>query len=73
MNDSSAPVLHTRDERVVNWLTLNRPAAFNTLSAEMLVALQAALDAVIGKSTWQSRPLIRRSPPTRPRFYSICR
>jgi enoyl-CoA hydratase/carnithine racemase len=46
MNDSQAPVLHTRDERGVNWLTLNRPAAFNTLSEEMLAALQAALDAV---------------------------
>ena len=46
MNESSAPVLHTRDERGVNWLTLNRPAAFNTLSEEMLAALQAALDAV---------------------------
>ncbi|MES2241233.1 MAG: enoyl-CoA hydratase [Pseudomonadota bacterium] len=46
MNDSSAPVLHTRDDRGVNWLTLNRPAAFNTLSEEMLAALQAALDAV---------------------------
>ena len=46
MNDSPAPVLHTRDERGVNWLTLNRPAAFNTLSEEMLAALQTALDAV---------------------------
>lgn len=46
MNDSSAPVLHTRDDRGVTWLTLNRPAAFNTLSEEMLAALQAALDAV---------------------------
>ena len=46
MNDSSAPVLHTRDDRGVNRLTLNRPAAFNTLSEEMLAALQAALDAV---------------------------
>ena len=46
MNDSSAPVLHTRDDRGVNWLTLNRPAAFNTMSEEMLAALQAALDAV---------------------------
>ena len=46
MNDSPAPVLHTRDERGVNWLTLNRPAAFNTLSEEMLAALEAALDAV---------------------------
>ncbi|MDO8384866.1 MAG: enoyl-CoA hydratase [Polaromonas sp.] len=46
MNDSPAPVLHTRDDRGVNWLTLNRPAAFKTLSEEMLAALQAALDAV---------------------------
>jgi len=46
MNDFSAPVLHTRDDRGVNWLTLNRPAAFNTLSEEMLAALQTALDAV---------------------------
>lgn len=46
MNDSPAPVLHTRDDRGVNWLTLNRPAAFNTLSEEMLAALQAALDTV---------------------------
>jgi enoyl-CoA hydratase/carnithine racemase len=46
MNDFSAPVLHTRDDRGVNWLTLNRPAAFNTLSEEVLAALQAALDAV---------------------------
>jgi enoyl-CoA hydratase/carnithine racemase len=46
MNDVSAPVLHTRDERGVNWLTLNRPAAFNALSEEMLAALQAALDTV---------------------------
>src|SRR5688572_14899789 len=46
MNDVSAPVLHTRDERGVNWLTLNRPAAFNALSEEILAALQAALDTV---------------------------
>jgi enoyl-CoA hydratase/carnithine racemase len=46
MNDVSAPVLHTRDERGVNWLTLNRPAAFNTLSEEVLAALQAGLDTV---------------------------
>jgi enoyl-CoA hydratase/carnithine racemase len=46
MNDFSAPVLHTRDDRGVNWLTLNRPAAFNTLSEEMLAALQTSLDAV---------------------------
>ncbi len=48
MNDVSASVLHTRDERGVNWLTLNRPATFNTLSEEVLAALQAALDTVAG-------------------------
>jgi enoyl-CoA hydratase/carnithine racemase len=39
-------VLHTRDERGVHRLTLNRADSFNTLSEEMLAALQAALDAV---------------------------
>lgn len=39
-------VLHSRDERGVNRITLNRPDAFNTLSEEMIAALQAALDAV---------------------------
>jgi enoyl-CoA hydratase/carnithine racemase len=48
MNDVSAPVLHTRDERGVNWLTLNRPAGFNTLSEEVVAGLQAALDTVAG-------------------------
>ena len=46
MPNSSAPVLHTRDERGVNRLTLNRADTFNTLSEEMLAALQAALDEV---------------------------
>ena len=45
-SDLSAPLLHTRDGRGVHSLSLNRPAAFNTLSEEMLAALQAALDAV---------------------------
>jgi len=44
--DSSPPALHTRDERGVHTLVLNRPATFNVLSEEMLAALQAALDAV---------------------------
>ncbi len=39
-------MLHTRDERGVNWLTLNRADSFNTLSENMLAALQAALDKV---------------------------
>lgn len=46
MKNSFEPVLHTRDERGVHRLTLNRADSFNTLSEEMLAALQAALDAV---------------------------
>ena len=44
--DLPPAVLHTRDERGVHNLVLNRPATFNALSEEMLAALQAALDAV---------------------------
>ena len=40
------PLLHTRDERGVHTLVLNRPATFNALSEDMLAALQTALDAV---------------------------
>jgi enoyl-CoA hydratase/carnithine racemase len=47
MKNSLDPVLHTRDERGVHRLTLNRADSFNTLSEEMLTALQAALDAVV--------------------------
>ncbi|WP_048441139.1 enoyl-CoA hydratase [Caenimonas sp. SL110] len=39
-------VLYQRDDRGVITLTLNRPANFNSLSEEMLAALQAALDKV---------------------------
>ncbi len=39
-------LLHTRDERGVHTLTMNRPDTFNALSEDMLTALQAALDAV---------------------------
>ncbi len=46
MQSMTDAVLHSRDERGVNRITLNRPDAFNTLSEEMLAALQAALDAV---------------------------
>lgn len=46
LTDTSLPVLHTRDERGVHSLVLNRPATFNALSEEMLAALQSALDAV---------------------------
>ena len=44
--DHSPPVLHGRDGRGVHTLLLNRPAAFNALSEEMLAALQAALDEI---------------------------
>ena len=44
--DQSPPVLHSRDTRGVHTLVLNRPAAFNALSEEMIAALQAALDEV---------------------------
>ena len=40
------PILHTRDERGVHTLTLNRANTFNALSQEMLAALQAALDFI---------------------------
>jgi len=39
-------VLYQRDDRGVVTLTLNRPANFNSLSEEMLAALQASLDRV---------------------------
>ena len=40
------PILHTRDDRGVHTLTLNRANTFNALSEEMLAALQAALDFI---------------------------
>ena len=46
MSTLEPPVIHERDDRGVVTLTLNRPAAFNALSEDMLDALQAALDRV---------------------------
>ena len=40
------PVLHTRDNRGVHTLLLNRATNFNTLSENMISALQTALDFV---------------------------
>ncbi|MBI4987170.1 MAG: enoyl-CoA hydratase [Rhodocyclales bacterium] len=40
------PILLRADAEGVATLTLNRPAQFNSLSEEMLAALQAALDAI---------------------------
>ncbi|MBC7649382.1 MAG: enoyl-CoA hydratase [Vitreoscilla sp.] len=45
------PLLHTRDNRGVHTLTLNRASTFNALSEDMLVALQAALDFVAEDTT----------------------
>lgn len=45
------PVLHTRDDRGVHTLVLNRASTFNALSEDMLVALQAALDFVAYDAT----------------------
>ena len=44
-------VLHTRDDRGVHTLVLNRPKEFNALSADMLTALQAALDFIAQDAT----------------------
>lgn len=45
------PVLHTRDDRGVHTLVLNRASTFNALSEDMLAALQAALDFVMLDAT----------------------
>ncbi len=39
-------LLHTRDDRGVHTLELNRPGTFNALSEDMLAEIQAALDFV---------------------------
>lgn len=46
MNTNEALVLREADARGVVRLTLNRPNAFNSLSEDMLAALQAELDAI---------------------------
>ena len=43
---SPPPVRHTRDNRGVHTLLLNRASTFNVLSQDMLAALQAALDFI---------------------------
>ena len=44
-------LLHSRDDRGVHLLVLNRANTFNALSEEMLSALQAALDAIAMDAT----------------------
>ena len=46
MDKTDALVLRETDERGVVRLTLNRPHAFNSLSEDMLAALQIELDAI---------------------------
>ncbi len=40
------PVLQSRIENGVAWLTMNRPRQFNAISMDMLEAMQAALDVI---------------------------
>ena len=44
-------LLHTRDDRGVHTLVLNRASTYNALSDDMLAALQAALDFISGDAT----------------------
>jgi len=46
IESNPSPLVHSRDDRGVHTLTLDRASSFNALSEEMLTALQAALDAV---------------------------
>jgi enoyl-CoA hydratase/carnithine racemase len=48
---TDAPLLVERDARGVARLTMNRPASFNSLSEEMLGALQSALDQLADDDT----------------------
>ncbi len=45
---TTPPLLHTCDARGVHTLTLNRAANFNTLSEEVLGAMQVAIDGIAG-------------------------
>jgi enoyl-CoA hydratase/carnithine racemase len=48
---TSEPVLLTQVENGVATLTLNRPRQFNAISMDMLIAMQAALDAIAGDAS----------------------
>jgi enoyl-CoA hydratase/carnithine racemase len=45
-HDAGDKVLLRHDEGSIAWLTLNRPAARNALSVELMTALQDAIDAI---------------------------
>ena len=47
-HETSLPILLREDSGGVAKLTLNRPSQFNSLSEEMLIELQSALDAIAG-------------------------
>jgi enoyl-CoA hydratase/carnithine racemase len=46
IESNPSPLVHSRDDRGVHTLTLDRASSFNALSEDMLTAMQAALDAV---------------------------
>ena len=52
---STEPVLLRSDEDGVTTLTLNRPPARNSLSTELMAALQDALDAIAGDKSVRVR------------------
>ena len=57
---STAPLLLRQDDgRGLCTLTLNRPEAFNSLSEELLAALQAELDK--GYARWEELESLRSS------------
>ncbi len=56
------PVLLRSDEDGVATLTLNRPAARNSLSRELMAALQAQLDAIAGDEAVKVVVLAARGP-----------
>lgn len=60
--ESAGPVLLREDRGAVATLTLNRPEARNSLSRELLGALQDALDAIAGDAAVKVVVLAARGP-----------
>jgi enoyl-CoA hydratase/carnithine racemase len=56
-------VLTQKDHRGVYTLTLNKPDNFNALSADMISALQAALDVVKADNTARAVVLAANGKP----------
>ena len=59
---STEPVLLRSDEDGVTTLTLNRPPARNSLSTELMAALQDALDAIAGDKSVRVVVIAGRGP-----------